>query len=134
VLVGAGLLEALRGVAFDCVGGLTLGADPVIAAALAAAGQQGRSLRGFIVRKEAKQHGSKQLIEGPLQAGDRAVVVEDVTTTGGSALQAIAAAEAAGAKVVAVATVLDRQAGAADKFAALGLPFFPLVTLRDLGL
>jgi orotate phosphoribosyltransferase len=133
-LVGAGMLDLLREVPFDSVGGLTLGADPIVASILAIAGQAGRELRGFIVRKEAKQHGAGKLIEGPIASGDRVVIVEDVTTTGGSCDLAIAAARNAGATVVHVVTVLDRLAGARERFLDAGIAFSALVTLTDLGL
>ncbi len=133
-LIGAGVLTVLDEIPCDAVGGLTLGADPILAAALALAGTQGRALRGFIVRKEAKQHGTGQRLEGPLRAGDRVCIVEDVTTTGGSAAEAIDQAKAAGATVACVVTVLDREAGAAARFAAAGIPFRALLTLKDLGL
>lgn len=133
-LVGAGILAKLGELPFDAVGGLTLGADPIIGAVLALAGQQGRDLRGFIVRKEAKAHGTGNLIEGPVGAGDRVLIVEDTTTTGGSSFKAIEAAESAGCKVVHVVTVIDRLAGAAAMFAAKGYPFSALLTVEDLGL
>jgi len=133
-LIGAGLLDLLEKERVDAVGGLTLGADPVLAAVLTVAGARKRDLRGFIVRKEAKQHGAGKLVEGPIKEGDRVAVVEDVTTTGGSALQAVAAVEALRAKAVLVATVLDRLAGAKEAFVEKGLKFVALLTLEDLGL
>ncbi len=98
----------------DAVGGLTLGADPV-AYAIAYASTVGRApsawVRAFTVRKQAKAHGTGQRIEGPFRAGDRVVVVEDVITTGGSALQAVEAVRAAGGAVVGVLAVVDREEG-----------------------
>ena len=131
-LVGAGLLELFGDGDIDAVGGLTMGADPVLSAVLTMAGIQGKDLRGFIVRKEAKGHGVGKLVEGPIRSGDRVAVVEDVTTTGASALQAVAAVEALGAQTVLVATVLDRLAGAKQLFAEKGLRFESLLTLDDL--
>lgn len=134
-LIGAGVLELLRdGPAIDAVGGMSIGADPILAAALTLAGLEGRPLRGFIVRKEAKGHGMGKQVEGPIQPGDRCVIVEDVVTTGGSSFKAIDAVEATGAKVVRVIAVLDRLAGGAETFAAKGIPFQSLLTLKDLGL
>lgn len=133
-LIGPGILAALGNEAFDVVGGLTMGADPILAAVLTVAGQQKRDLRGFIVRKEAKEHGTGKLVEGPVRAGDRAVIVEDVATTGGSIFKAIDAVEAMGIKVVRVVTVLDRLAGAPEEFAKRGYPYTSLLTMRDLGL
>ncbi len=133
--VGAGVLDHLvdlPGVA--AVGGLTMGADPIVGAALAVAGAGARpDLLGFLVRKEAKGHGTGQLVEGPIGPGMAVAIVEDVTTTGGSALQAVAAVEAIGCRVVRIITVLDRLEGAAAAFEARGLDFRSLVTIRDLG-
>lgn len=133
-LIGKAILELLGDEEFDAVGGMTMGADPIIGAVLTAAGFQGRDLRGVIVRKEAKQHGTGKLIEGPLRPGDRTVVVEDVSTTGGSAIKAAEAIEQAGGKVVHVVTVLDRLAGAQQAFADKGYRFSSLVTIADLGI
>jgi orotate phosphoribosyltransferase len=134
-LIGEGVLEALADrPEVAAVGGLTLGADPIVGATLAAAGAAGRTeLRGFLVRKEPKGHGTGQLVEGPLEPGATVAVVDDVATTGGSSLKAVEAAEARGCKVALVVAVLDRLEGAAEAFAARGLPFKALVNIRDLG-
>lgn len=133
-LIGQGILETLESVEFDAVGGLTLGADPIVGAVLTVAGLQGRALRGCIVRKEPKGHATGKLVEGPLNPGDRVVVVEDTSTTGGSCLKAVEAIEAEGCKVVHVVSVLDRLEGAAEAFAQRGYPFSALTTIRDLGI
>ena len=134
-VIAAGVLEVLTShPEVTAIGGLTMGADPIVGATLAAAGSQGRgSLRGFLVRKEAKGHGTGKLIEGPIEPGDTVAIVDDVATTGGSSLQAVAAVEAIGAKVALVVVVLDRLEGASEAFAAKGLNFVSLVTIRDLG-
>ncbi len=134
-VIGTGVLEAISDLPeVAAVGGLTMGADPIVGATLGLAGLRGRpELLGFLVRKEAKGHGTGKLVEGPIAAGMSVVVVEDVTTTGGSALQAVAAVEAMGCKVARIVTVLDRLEGAAAAFAAKGLDFKALVTIRDLG-
>jgi orotate phosphoribosyltransferase len=134
-LIGAGVLEVLSDrPEVTAVGGLTMGADPIVGATLAVAGARGgRDLRGFLVRKEAKVHGLGKLVEGPLAAGTTVAIVDDVATTGGSSLQAVAAVEALGCRVAVVVAVLDRLEGAAETFAARGLDFRPLVTIRDLG-
>lgn len=116
----------------DAVGGLTLGADPITAALLVISWQEKAPLRGFIVRKEAKAHGRGKRIEGNLRAGDRVVILEDVVTTGGSALQAIEAAEAEGAKVVEVMALVDREDGGRQALAAKGYPLFALFTATEL--
>jgi orotate phosphoribosyltransferase len=111
------------------VGGLTMGADPVACAALAG----GADVKAFFVRKETKQHGLARRIEGPLlEPGDRCLVVEDVVTTGGSTLQAIAALQEAGHEVCGVVSVLDRLAGGGERIAAAaGAPYAPLATIDD---
>ncbi len=100
-VIGAGMLAALtERPEITAVGGLTMGADPIVGATLAAAGMGSRpALRGFLVRKEAKGHGTAQLVEGPLAPGETVAIVDDVATTGGSSLKAVDAVEALGCKV-----------------------------------
>jgi orotate phosphoribosyltransferase len=111
------------------VGGLTMGADAPACAALAG----GADVKAFFVRKETKAHGLQRRIEGPLLGpGDRCLVVEDVVTTGGSALQAIEALREAGHEIVGVTAVLDRLVGGGDAIAAAaGAPYEPLTTIED---
>jgi orotate phosphoribosyltransferase len=132
--VADALLDLLEPAYPDAVGGLELGAVPITAAMLSRAAVRGRTLRGFVVRKEAKQYGKGKRIEGPVRAGEHVVIVEDVVTTGGSSLQAIDACREAGLIVEGVMAVIDRLDGAADTFTSMGLPFRPLLTIRDLGL
>lgn len=106
----------------DAVGGLTLGADPIAYAISYASALEGRSLiRAFTVRKEAKNHGTGQLIEGPFRAHDRVVVVEDVITTGASVLRAAEAIRSAGGQVVGVLAVVDREEGGREALESAGL-------------
>ena len=88
-VIAAGILDALGEDFPDAVGGMSIGADPITAAVITCAWQQGKPLKGFIVRKEAKSHGTGQQVEGPVEPGQRAVMMEDVITTGGSSLRAI---------------------------------------------
>ncbi|MDG3005597.1 orotate phosphoribosyltransferase [Paludisphaera mucosa] len=134
-LIARGVLKILREhPELAAVGGLTMGADPIVGAALALAPENGLgSLRGFLVRKQAKGHGTGNLVEGPLEPGSTVAIVDDVATTGGSSLQAVDAVEALGCKVAVVVAVLDRLEGAAETFAARGLAFRSLLTIRDLG-
>lgn len=133
-LIGRAILDLLADEPIDAVGGMTLGADPILSAVLTLAGVDGRPMRGFIVRKEPKDHGTGKLVEGPLKPGDRVAIVEDVSTTGGSALKAARAAEAAGARVEHIICVLDRLSGGREAFESAGYRFTPLVTIRDLGI
>jgi orotate phosphoribosyltransferase len=130
-LVGDVMLDLTDDLAFDAVGGLTLGADPVAAAMLHAAARRGRHLDAFVVRKEGKAHGLQRRIEGPDVAGRRVLAVEDTSTTGGSVLTAVEALREAGAEVVAVAVIVER--GAADAVAAAGLEYRWAYTMSDLG-
>src|SRR5699024_2186643 len=156
-LIGHLLLDRLEeegmGVGeIEAVGGLTLGADPVacavqpaaagrtlggVAVACAvhhAAASRGLDLDAFLVRKEAKGHGMKRRVEGPDVAGKNVVVLEDTSTTGGSALTAVEAAREAGATVVGVASVVDRDTGAREAFEEAGVPYVWLLSAADLGL
>lgn len=122
--------------AYDAVGGLTLGADPVAAAVLhaAAADPDAPPVDAFVVRKSAKAHGLQRLVEGPDVAGRRVLVVEDTSTTGGSVLTAVRAVRDAGAEVVGVVTVVDRETGAREVIEAEGASYRALLGLADLGL
>lgn len=139
LLIGRVALAALResGWPVDAVGGLTLGADPISyaiahASALAAERGEGEMVRSFTVRKEAKQHGTGKLIEGAFLPGDRVVVVEDVITTGGSALKAVQAIRAGGGDVLGVLALVDRQEGGREALEAAGLAVISLVTAAQL--
>lgn len=136
MLVGRAILERLRslGPLPAAVGGMSLGADPITSAVITMAGVEGLPLKGFMVRKEPKDHGTKKYVEGPVEPGQRVVIMEDVTTTGGSSLLAIDRVQEFGLVVERVVSVIDRLAGAKDAFAARGIPLESLVTIRDLGL
>ncbi len=132
--VGAAGLSALRerGWEADSAGGLTMGADPVAyAIAFASALESGRLLRAFSVRKDVKTHGTRRRIEGPFMEGDRVVIVEDVITTGASALTAAAAVEHENARVIGVLAVLDREEGGREAIEAQGYPVIALATARE---
>ncbi len=138
-LVGHVLLDHLEESGYstddiDAVGGLPMGADPVALALLHAAASRGQDLDAFVVRKEGKAHGLQRRIEGPDVAGRKVIAVEDTSTTGGSVLTAVEALREAGAHVVAVAVIVDRDTGAKEKIEAEGLPYFYLYGLDDLGL
>ena len=132
-LIGAGMLELLQPNLPPLVGGMAIGADPITAAILTTAGLQGIDLRGVMVRKEAKQHGTGKFVEGPFAAGEEVAIVEDVVTTGGSSLLAIERCEAEGLKVHRVLAIVDRLEGGREAFAARGYELTSLVTIKDLG-
>lgn len=125
-LVARQVLAILRenGVRADAIGGMTLGADPIVCPVAALSHLEGPPLQAFIVRKEAKDHGTARRIEGAVAPGSRVVVVDDVVTTAGSTLSAIRAAEEAGLTVVAVVALVDREEGGTEKLAAW--PFYPI--------
>jgi orotate phosphoribosyltransferase len=134
-LIATLILEALRGAKVDMIGGLEMGAVPLAVAVAVMSQAEGHPVAAFFVRKQAKEHGARKLIEGlapgeSLQ-GKRVVVLEDVTTTGGSSMKAIEALQAEGAIVERVITVVDRLEGAADNFKAAGVPFAALLTTAD---
>ena len=134
LLIGRVGLETLdaAGWAPDCVGGLTLGADPVSFALAHAAARQGRELDAFTVRKEAKGHGTGRRIEGGFQRDADVVVIEDVVTTGDSALRAIQVVEEAGSRVLGVLTVVDREDSGRDRLERAGYPMVALFTATEL--
>lgn len=133
-LVGSVMRDLVADWEFDAVGGLTLGADPVAVAMLHDAARSGGRLDAFVVRKEAKGHGLQRRIEGTEVAGRRVLVVEDTSTTGGSVMTAVEAVRQAGADVVGVAVIVDRDTGAREVIEAAGLPYRHAVGLADLGL
>jgi orotate phosphoribosyltransferase len=128
-LVGRVMRELTADWQYDAAGGLTLGADPIGSAILHASGG---TVDSFVVRKESKKHGMQQRVEGPSVAGKRVLVVEDVSTTGGSALTAVEALREAEAEIVGVAMILDR--GGRHAIEDAGLKFRSIYTLADLGL
>ena len=129
-LIGPLALQQLRKVGWDvdAVGGLTLGADPISYAIAYASSTTTKPLRAFTVRKEAKSHGTGRLIEGPFREGDRVAVIEDVITTGGSALRAVEAIRAAGGFVIGILSLVDREEGGREALQDAG---FPVLTLAN---
>jgi len=134
LLVGEGILDMLGDDLPDAVGGMAIGADPISAAIITVAATRGQSLRGFIVRKEAKAHGKGRDVEGPVESGQSVVIVEDVVTTGGSSLKAIERVEAFGLKVQGVIAIIDRLEGGREAFAERGYELQTLLTIQDFGI
>jgi orotate phosphoribosyltransferase len=126
-LMARALLAEVLGATADYVGGLEMGAVPITGAVCQHSFEQNTPVRGFFVRKKAKDHGARKLVEGlrPDESlkGKRVVVVEDVTTSGDSALQAVDACREAGAEIVLAISIVDREEGAAEAFAAQGVAF-----------
>lgn len=134
-LIADAVLKEIEGMAVDAVGGMDMGATPIVGAVACRSYLVGRPLPTFVVRKEVKSHGTQKKIEGPLPpAPCNVVIIDDVVTSGDSILKAIDAAQSAGCKVLLALAVLDRNAGAAEALAARGIPYRPLVTLADLGI
>ncbi len=128
-LIGPLALSALRqsGWEIDAIGGLTLGADPISYAISYASADSDRPLRAFTVRKKTKAHGTGKMIEGPFRDGDRVGIIEDVITTGGSALRAIEAVRTANGIVAGVLALVDREEGGREALEAAGVPVISLV-------
>jgi orotate phosphoribosyltransferase len=132
-LLGEALWDLTHDLDIQAVGGLEVGAIPMATATVLHYHRQGRTLEGFFVRKQAKGHGSQERIEGVLPPGARVAIVDDVLTTGGSALQAVQEVECAGGRVVAVVCIVDRLEGAREVFAPK-YEYRPIFTIRDFGI
>ena len=132
--IGRLVLDIVRDLDVDAVGGLTLGADPIANAVLHASVAAGTPVDAFVVRKEPKDHGRGRQIEGAEVVGKRVVIVEDTSTTGGSPLKAAQVVKDAGADVVAIVTVVDRKTGAQAAVEAAGFEWRSIIDLDDLGL
>ena len=134
MLLGAAIADWLEreGLAPDCVGGLTLGADAIAHAAGSELHRRGRPVREASVRKTPKDHGRMRLIEGNFEPGDRVLVLDDVVTTGDSTVKAIDAFRSEGGTVVAALAIVDRRQGGAENIAARGVRFAALFTIDEL--
>ncbi len=133
-LIAAGMIELLPEPMPELVGGMVIGADPITASILTVAGMRDIPLRGVMVRKEPKGHGTKKFVEGPYHEGERIVIVEDVVTTGGSSLLAIEHCEAVGLEVAGVLAIVDRLEGGREAFAERGYELKSLFTVADFGI
>lgn len=131
-LIGEAIYDATADLKIDALGGLEVGAIPMATAAVMHYHIKGRSMEGFFIRKQVKGHGSKSRVEGNFKIGQRVAILDDVLTTGESAMQAIAAVEELGAEVLRVVCIVDRLAGARQRLAKYD--YRPLFTIRDLGI
>jgi len=131
-LVGHAILDALEGFSVEAVGGLTMGADAIVASTVWAALESGRKIPGFVVRKEPKKHGLQKWIEGVSPQGLRVAIVDDVITSGKSVLKAVEAAREAGAEVVVVVGLVDREEGGARAIQDHGVAFRSVCTIAEI--
>lgn len=133
ILLVAEVALSLIPATITAIGGLTMGADPVAYGIAAVAATQGRDLRSFSVRKEAKDHGVTGRIAGALQVGDRVVITEDTVTRGASPLEAVQAVRDFGADPILITVIVDRGGTCAEMARAVGVAFAPMLTAEDLG-
>lgn len=133
-LIGTLFNEMLADLAIQGVGGMTLGADPLVSSVTVISQELGRPLCGLLVRKEAKKHGTAQFVEGlgNFAPGDQVAMLEDVVTTGGSLLKACERVAACGLKIAAVCAILDREEGGREALACAGYSLLALYTRREL--
>lgn len=124
--------EIIKDENINSVGGPTLGADPIVGSVISQSWERNRPIKGFIVRKEEKKHGTGKVIEGNLTEGDEVAIVEDVVSTGGSVLKAIKIVESIGIKVKKVLVIVDREEGAEDKFNNSGYGFYSIFKISEL--
>jgi orotate phosphoribosyltransferase len=132
-LLGDVLWDLTRDLDIQAIGGLEIGAIPMATAAALRYHEEGRALEGFFVRKQAKSHGSQELVEGIVQSGWRVAVIDDVFTQGTSVQQAVTEVERVGAQVVAVSCIVDRLEGARERLATR-YTYRPIFTIRDFGI
>jgi len=135
-LVAKEILDRIKGDILNgnikAIGGLTLGADPIIASTITLSWIEHCPINGFIVRKEAKKHGKQLFIEGIVNRDDRVIIIDDVTTKGTSVLKAIKKTEEAGAKVIKIISIVDRLEGAKECFEKENIEFEPIFTKDEL--
>jgi orotate phosphoribosyltransferase len=122
-LIGEVMFDLIKNLQIDAIGGLAVGAVPMVTSIVDCCYRHGKELEGFFVRDEVKQHGTRKKIEGNLPDRAKVIVVDDVVTTGGSIDKAIAAVRERGGEIVAVLSIVDRDAGAAEHFASEGIDY-----------
>jgi len=125
-------LKRIVDIRADAVGGLTIGADPIVGAVVALSHSLSSPVHGFIVRKETKKHGTAKIVEGNLRSGDRVAIVEDVVTSGASAMKAVEAARSLGGEVIEILAVVDREEGGREFFEKNGLKLMSLFSVSEL--
>jgi orotate phosphoribosyltransferase len=132
-MLAAGLLlDKLAGTEYDGFAGPVIGADPIIGALLVMSAQRGEEKEGFLIRKEAKGHGTKNMVEGNLNPGMKLVIVEDVVTTGGSLLRAADAIKEGQGEIAGICVLVDREEGAAENISRAGHEFYSIFKVSEL--
>lgn len=132
LLVGRAMFDVIREWNVSAVGGMELGSVPISTAISIVSALEGAPLSNFIVRKEAKGHGTGKRIEGEVKNGVLVAIVEDVVSTGGSSLRAVEAVEEAGAKVAGLVAIVDREMGGAELFKERGIRYSPILTISQI--
>ena len=132
LLIGRIFYEKVKPLRITAIGGLTQGADPIAVATAMTSGMEGKGINAFVVRKVAKEHGLKKLIEGDVHPGDRVVIVDDVITTGQSTIDAIERARNEGLRVVKAVVLVDRQEGGRENIEKKGVQVESVFTISDL--
>lgn len=132
LLIGRIFYEKVKPLGITAIGGLTQGADPIAVATAMTSGMEGKGINAFVVRKVAKEHGLKKLIEGDVHPGDRVVIVDDVITTGQSTIDAIERARNEGLQVVKAVVLVDRQEGGRENIEKIGVQVESVFTISDL--
>lgn len=132
-LVGKCFFEIIKrnNIEADLIGGMTLGSDPIVTAVALISHIEGKPINAFIVRKEPKGHGTQNFLEGFVEKNQKAIIVDDVVTTGGSTFKAIEKAESFGLKVVAVIALLDREEGGGEELSK-NYPFYPIIRKSEI--
>jgi len=132
-LIGRRIFRILVRAGVEAVGGMTVGADPIVTAVALVSHLEGKPIPAFIVRGGGKEHGAQKRIEGPLKAGSQVAIVDDTITTGGSVLRAIEAVESEGCQVIKVVVLLDRQQGGSNEIKRRGYDFSSILTADSAG-
>ena len=132
-LIGAEILDRLTGIDVDAIGGLVMGAIPIVTAVTVVSHLEGKPMPSFIVREEPKEHGTRKKIEGHFNKGSKVAIIDDVITTGGSVRKAIEAVEAEGCEVVKVIVIVDRNEGGSERLRKEGYDFEAIVNFPPSG-
>jgi len=132
-LIGKEILDRLAGIDVDAIGGLVMGAIPIVTAVTLVSHQEGKPIPSFIVREEPKEHGTRKKIEGQFRKGSKVAIIDDVITAGGSVKKAIEAVEAEGCEVVKVIVIVDRNEGGSERLRKEGYNFEAIIDLPPSG-